>query len=126
MAKKYRLLKDLPDLKIGTIFKQDECGEKYGYTSDITAGAIINYTEYYLKLHADWFEPVEERFRAETGGKYFYISGLIRAIGWYEENGNGDKENFTSGNYFRTEELANKFLKIIAAAAKKFHEEIGE
>jgi hypothetical protein len=58
------------------------------------------------------------RWRAEKGGKYFYVCSLDGISYENDDYGYSDNRNYNSGNYFRTEEEAknSKFYKV-------FHEE---
>lgn len=59
MSKKYRLLKDLPDAKSGTIFELDKEGDSYDYTA--TTGEFCWYRRHFIENNPDWFELINER-----------------------------------------------------------------
>jgi cyclopropane fatty-acyl-phospholipid synthase-like methyltransferase len=58
MSKKYKLLKDLPDCKAGTILELSEDGESYDYKAQ--DGAECWYRRHYVESNSDWFQLVEE------------------------------------------------------------------
>ncbi|WP_299267060.1 hypothetical protein [uncultured Leptotrichia sp.] len=65
---------------------------------------------------------IERRWRAETGGNYFYIDdycGISSDDDWdYDE----DKARYDFGNYFETEEEADKYLEYMKKCSLKWHE----
>ena len=56
---------------------------------------------------------IEERWRAERGGDYYYIDSECTAFGTYDYRCNEDNIRYELGNYFRTEEDAEKALEKI-------------
>lgn len=69
MEKKYRLLKDLPGARAGTIFKPRS------RSSILFNGADDSplFYERSLELHSDWFEKIDEKKYTE-GDMYAYAS----------------------------------------------------
>lgn len=56
---------------------------------------------------------IEERWRAERGRGYYYIDDECTAFGTYDYRCNKDNIRYELGNYFRTEEDAEKALEKI-------------
>lgn len=56
---------------------------------------------------------IEERWRAERGKGYYYIDSECAAFGTYDYRCNEDNRRYELGNYFRTEEDAEKALEKI-------------
>lgn len=56
---------------------------------------------------------IEERWRAERGRDYYYIDSECTAFGTYDYRCNEDNIRYELGNYFRTEEDAEKALEKI-------------
>lgn len=56
---------------------------------------------------------IEERWRAERGRSYYYIDDECKAFGTYDYRCNEDNIRYELGNYFRTEEDAEKALEKI-------------
>lgn len=56
---------------------------------------------------------IEERWRAERGRDYYYIDDECKAFGTYDYRCNEDDIRYELGNYFRTEEDAEKALEKI-------------
>ena len=70
------------------------------------------------------YEP--ERWRAEEGQKYFYLSGFSFLIDWeYERGRSADLTRYDIGNYFKTKEQAQKFIDSLKPIFEKFHREEG-
>ena len=57
---------------------------------------------------------IEKRWRAEEGDTYYFIYGSVLDIDYsYESSNDVDNTRYELGNYFRTEELAEKKIKEI-------------
>lgn len=56
---------------------------------------------------------IEERWRAERGRGYYYIDSECATFGTYDYRCNEDNIRYELGNYFRTEEDAEKALEKI-------------
>lgn len=114
MAKKYRLLKDLPFAKAGAIFKE-WTGERSGKeekalinTNNLTTTLWVGDIE----IFDEWFEETEEL------KKYYYIGSMghvesAEYKGWELSL----KLRKSIGNYFETEEEAEKYLEYLKAKA---------
>lgn len=123
--RKYRLLKDTPTIKAGTIFQEvtsdyDKSRELVrimptsGTTSpQWTIDDIINFDE--------WFEEVKEfkEWEPEHGEKYKVISDDGSVSLYCRENDDIDRFNFSTGNCYPTDtpdELIIKEQKLIPQA----------
>lgn len=109
--KKYKLLKDTPTIKAGTVFEEvvgDFDGLK-ALTRITPVGAKTSpqFTIKDIDNFDDWFEeiPEFERWRAAYGETYVYISD-DGSIAFDTENGdNIDRYRHNTGNYAKTDEL---------------------
>jgi hypothetical protein len=107
--KQYKLLKDTPTLKAGTIFEEvisDFDGLK-ALTRITPVGTKISpqFTIEDIDNFDDWFEEISEehkRWRAGYGEPYYYISdsGSIECNCDYRDS--GDEYLYSVGNYGRT------------------------
>lgn len=135
------LKKDLPGLPKGTLLKCRACGLIPPYQQLIrdndnsgTGLCISSDGKIYLENRSfgvqyqgddidNWLEELPtaneyERWRADAGGHYYYISANGKvcqdkesAVPW------ADDARFTLGNYFKTEEDAGRVLKYLSALA---------
>ena len=107
--KRYRLLKDLPTFNKGDIFRLTE----HGHLMSEEAG-VIAYAEPTLEkfniLNSGWFEEIPEgkRWRAEEGGQYWHVEDDGLVAGDHEDKVGTDDRRYELGNYFKTEEEAQK------------------
>nr|DAU47677.1 MAG TPA: hypothetical protein [Caudoviricetes sp.] len=127
MAKKYRLLKDLPTFKAGEEFfisdsgnliagtpsdpKQITVETRYGLPMKIDLMAYAKETlEQFPNILTDWFEEIQEL------KKYYYIGsmGHVESAG-YKGWEVSLKLRKSISNYFETEEEAEKYLKYLKA-----------
>lgn len=118
--KRYKLLKDLPTFNKGDTFRLDEiCGclvrEKDG---------VVAYAPYTLKkfniLDSEWFEEIHEgykRWRAKKGGQYWCVQSDGGVVYDHEIEVDVDDERYEIGNYFKTEEEAQRTAEWIKAFA---------
>lgn len=113
--KKYKLLKDLPNYKAGTIF---EVG--INTITQVIEIYTINNNDYkYLKAHifnTDWFEEIKEveyplNWRAEEGEYYFFIDECGYICKTADYRCKEDNCRWKIGNYYQTEEQAKKALE---------------
>lgn len=109
--KKYKLLKDTPTIKAGTVFEEvvgDFDGLK-ALTRITPVGAKTSpqFTIKDIDNFDEWFEEISEykRWRAAYGGTYAYISD-DGSLSFDTENGdNIDRYRHNTGNYVKTDEL---------------------
>lgn len=105
--KRYRLLKDLPTFNKGDTFRLTEHGHLMSEKDGVIAYAEPTLEKFNI-LNSDWFEEIPEskRWRAEKGGLYWFVDGGVADD--YEQRVNTDDGRYELGNYFKTEEEAQK------------------
>lgn len=119
--KKYRLLKDHPYAKAGTIIT-----EGHRNTLDICLQGENGYKQLFftvpLYAEKEWLEPVETRWEPKLGDRFFYVGESIEVkeaqliVGLELED----------PNVFRTREQAEEAAKRVKACLEAYHVEIGE
>lgn len=116
MAKKYRLLKDLPFAKAGDIFKGElEYGTTVLFPED--------YENYKHKLSSDEFWDFDEWFEEIKEPKQiYYVDNLGGYVSKIEKNQLAIFPTLIAnlksiGNYFETREEAEKYLEYLKAKA---------
>lgn len=119
--KRYKLLKDTPVLKAGTIFKEhisdfDKSRKLVRITPENSEVAPM-WTISDIDNFNEWFEEIPEeyeRWRAEFRGNYYYYKeGLV--YNSTEMEFRLDGEYYAIGNYFETGEEAEKYGKYLKA-----------
>lgn len=109
--KRYRLLKDLPTFNKGDTFRLDEDSGCLVRERD----GVVAYSPYPLEkfniLDSEWFEEIPEdykRWRAKKGKRYWWVQN----DGWVADDCeirvDADDGRYELGNYFKTEEEAEK------------------
>ena len=70
---------------------------------------------------------IKKRWRAEKNGKYYFveINQNAKIILTSESSRYCDDERYKIGNYFKTKELAEKYLVDLKKFSRKWHEENG-
>lgn len=107
--KKYKLLKDLPGLKTGTIFEIN--GDKVVMSTRDYKAPVHRPSANVIQKHPDWFEKVKEEvhpllWKPEKGETYFFLEHkVIREAMWLDHD-EIDKSYWLTGNCFPSEELA--------------------
>lgn len=128
---KYRLKKDLPWAKAGTIVESDKgksahnviisysCTAKWG--RDAGKKVWHAWYPYMYESWSDWFEEVDERWKPEKDCIYYTVGkdGALSYDRWDNYPLNEERYNF--GNCFRTRELAERAAEEIKALLKEFH-----
>ena len=109
--KRYKLLKDLPTFNKGDIFRIDEDSGCLIREKD----GVVAYAPYTLGrfniLDSEWLEELPggyKRWRAEKGGLYRYVQSDGGVVCDHEIEVDVDDERYEIGNYFKTEEEAQK------------------
>lgn len=121
--KRYKLIKDLPTFNAGDEFYLDSNNDLRLKGSDIMA---YNHKtlEKFPNILTDWFEEIivgYERWRAERGEEYWHIDGFGKVEYGYEGEKSGDIHSdfahfdYAAGNYFKTKEEAEVYLKYLLA-----------
>lgn len=108
--KRYKLLKDTPTLKAGTIFEERESPDEYKELGQVVADGCLTrpwLTVSEINNFDEWFEEIpekHERWRGGRGDSYYFIDdeGAIR----HEIDTNDDMDNYryNAGIYGRTEQ----------------------
>lgn len=113
--KKYKLLKDTPDLKAGTVFEESTnyFDTKFLINEDLNYQFVIEKIENF----DDWFEEIHEnkRWRAEYNEKYWCNDGNGGIYSSTEDGHRADSYRFLTGNYFKTEEEAEVYKEYLIA-----------
>lgn len=77
-------------------------------------GKRVDFTEEQLKQLGIEIEPVkEERWRAEYGGEYWYVSDFGAVYVTNERKMCDDNYHYDSYNYFKTKEAAEKYARVL-------------
>jgi hypothetical protein len=119
---KYKLLKDTPTIKAGTIGELVHGTYKFFTIGDF--GDCEHYLKRVVESSPDWFEPVIERWRAKLVCQYYFLSSSLHIETGNEANDRYDAACFESGNYFRTEEQAEEASRRIKKVLMDYHKEI--
>ena len=115
--KRYKLLKDTPTLKAGTIFEERESPDEYKELGQVVADGCLTrpwLTVSEINNFDEWFEEIPEkyeRWRAERGGRYSYL-GNDGTVSFSEEfGGDIDDYRYSAGLYGRTKQELEAKLK---------------
>lgn len=119
--KRYKLLKDTPTVKAGTIFEERESPDEYKELGQVVTDGCLTrpwLTVSEIDNFDEWFEEIpekHERWRGGRGDSYYFIDdeGAIR----HEIDTNDGMENYryNIGNYFKTEAEAESYKKYLTA-----------
>ena len=108
--KRYKLLKDTPTLKAGTIFEERESPDEYKELGQVVTDGCLTrpwLTVSEINNFDVWFEEIPEkyeRWRAERGGRYSYL-GNDGTVSFSEEFGDDiDDYRYSAGLYGRTKQ----------------------
>lgn len=120
--KKYKLLKDTPTIKAGTVFEEvvgDFDGLK-ALTRITPVGAKTSpqFTIKDIDNFDEWFEEIVEnkRQRVGCGEIYWYIDEYCNVDCEYDNGSKGtDNFRYVIGNYFKTEEEAEAYKEYLIA-----------
>ena len=119
--KRYKLLKDTPTLKAGTIFEEvvsDFDGLKgLARITPIGTKTSPQFTINDIDNFDEWFEeiPKNKRWRAEYNEKYWCNDGNGGIYSSTEDGHKADSYRFLTGNYFKTEEEAEVYKEYLIA-----------
>lgn len=126
--KRYKLLKDTPNLKAGTVFEEgvyDLSGDKFLDNKELGYRIMIES----INNFDDWFEEIPEEYkrqRAKLGEKYYYVDDLGRIFENFDYRSPEDNYHYNTSNYSIAEEgsraYKNKLIaqRIITDDAKGF------
>ena len=73
--------------------------------------------EYDFKTHT----ANKKRWRAKLGEYYWGIAAAIEPVRYREDNYSFDNKNYKIGNYFKTEEIAQKACDLFSESLKEFN-----
>ena len=68
---------------------------------------------------------IKKRWRAKKNDYYHYINGFISIVEAVDLKFVEDNERYKAGNYFKTKEIAEKYLADFKKFSIKWHEENG-
>lgn len=112
---KYRLKKDLPDMKAGEIFDDtDDFGRETSVMFD-SRGAY-RFDKDNIKHFDEWFEEVDQRWKKPEFDKvYCFVddTGDIRYKRWRDDS--ADKIRWSLGNCFKTDKAAERYRDYLKA-----------
>ena len=102
--KRYKLLKDTPTLKAGTIFEERESSDGYKELGQIVTDGCLTrpwLTASEINNFDDWFEEIPEykRRRAEIGDLYYFIDDSGNVTYKYDYDNLWDNYRHSTGNY---------------------------
>ena len=121
--KHYKLLKDTPTIKAGTIFEEvvsdfDELKELVRITP-VGTKTVPQWTIQDIDNFNEWFEEVDKAgWKPTKGDEYWsiYNNGDIDKSTWNDDD--TDKERYRMGNCYRTEEDAKHAKKVQIARTR--------
>lgn len=117
--KRYKLLKDLAGLKAGSTLYLDELGNLV--TEDkATIVFLVNFIHHYNILDSGWFEELPDerkQWRAKEGERYWFMEEDGRVADDHDDKVGTDDRRYRLGNYFKTEEEAQKAADWLKAFA---------
>ena len=105
--KRYKLLRDLPYFKAGTIFTNYKGNWKNenGWLPESMSELFNTWHE-----NSDFFEPIDDkptRWRAQVNGLYWYAHGDWLEASYTNDSGSDTHDaRYEGGNYFQTKEQA--------------------
>lgn len=118
--KRYRLKKDTPTVKAGTIF--EEKSDSYNGKKLVEVVPDWCLIRPWLAVSDidnfdEWFEEIKEpkRWRAEGGGKYWYLDDCGVVLSNEEWGDDTDDFRYRIGNYFKTEAEAEAYKEYLIA-----------
>lgn len=119
--KRYKLLKDTPTVKAGTIFEERESPDEYKELGQVVTDGCLTrpwLTVSEIDNFDEWFEEIpekHERWRGGRGDSYYFIDdeGAIRHE--IDTIDGMDNYRYNIGNYFKTEAEAESYKKYLTA-----------
>ena len=108
--KRYGLLKDLPPFSKGDVFYLGVLGDLIREKDGVIAYAKPTLEKFNI-LDSDWFVEIPEgykRWRAEEGERYWWVQNDGGATNDCDDWVDIDDGRYELGNYFKTEEEAQK------------------
>ena len=116
--KRYKLLKDLAGLEAGSTLYLNELGNLVA-EDKTTIVFLANFIHHYNLLDSEWLEELSERkrWRAKEDERYWYVGSDGVVDDNYEDKMGTDDRRYEFGNYFKTEEEAQKTAEWLRAFA---------
>lgn len=117
--KRYKLLKDLPTFSKGDTFQLTNGGHLMSEETRVIAFAESTLKQFNI-LNSDWFEEIPEdykRWRAEEGERYWWVQNDGGVTNDCDDWVDIDDGRYELGNYFKTEEEAQKAAEWLKALA---------
>lgn len=117
--KRYKLLKDLAGLKAGSTLYLNELGNLVA-EDKTTIVFLANFIHHYNLLDSGWFEEIPEeykRWRGWFGDTYYLVTDALSVDEETEQGCALDERLYAAGNYFKTEEEAQKAADWLKAFA---------
>ena len=125
---RYKLLRDLPWAKAGTIYKRstNPTGSRYYYPATPNGYCLGEHirTDQFIGNESGWFAPVDERFRPEGGDNYWCVKEIGEPLTSEFAMGHSYERAFAIGNCFRTEEEAQEAARRVKQTLMAFHKEL--
>lgn len=121
---KYKLLKDTPTIKAGTIGELVHGTYKFFTIGDF--GDCEHYLKRVVESSPDWFEPVIERWMPKPKEYYHCINALGEAQDIINIPTENDHKVFEFGNCFKTLSQAEEASRRIKKVLMDYHAEIKE
>ena len=109
---KYKLKKDLPDIKAGTIFTDENCSRGLVVYRDEKYEIVYNKSEINFD---EWFLPI--RWKPEKGKYYYTIVSYIKKEEWQGDM--GDDICYNDHNCFETREEGQNNINNMLDKLKK-------
>ena len=115
--KRYKLLKDTPTLKAGTIFEERESPDKYKELGQVVADGCLTrpwLTVSEISNFDEWFEEIPEKHERWRGGRdddYYFINDEGVVCHEIDTNDGMDNYRYNVGIYGRTKEELEAKLK---------------
>lgn len=76
-----------------------------------------------LRWNAEQKRVEKIMWRAKKGDRYWKLSSDLHMLGMQEDNDAFDQDSWECGNYFKTQEQAERAVEAIKETLRKFHEE---
>ena len=108
--KRYKLLKDLAGLEAGSTLYLNELGNLVA-EDKTTIVFLANFIHHYSLLDSDWLKEIPDgckRWRAKEGELYWCVRSDGEATDDCDDKVGIDDGRYKLGNYFKTEEEAQK------------------
>lgn len=119
--KRYKLLKDTPTLKAGTIFEEREDPDEYKELGQVVADGCLTrpwLTVSEISNFDEWFEeiPKPKRWRGKLGETYWFLSDNGSIYCKADADTYIDYYRYLVGNYFKTKEEVKVYKNTLSLA----------